>query len=543
MFAFRSVKHQILSIAAGTVLVVFASSIYTYYRLNEATENSSAGVEENRKAIQAAVHVKRSLGSVERDLYHMLAETDPHELRTLAISSIKNSSLLEEEMQTLKPFFSHEAAMEEMLKLNATMAPTRMTVIRAAKNQKRDEALQSLRSLRSSLEHVAELSSQLTELAQNRLTVISAKTRRDIQNTLISAFSITGVGLVLLIIGCYLFAASISTSIQEVLFTLKALSVGDLTIPSSKNSNTDRQDEVGEMTRSMSKTITNMSELIRTVMSRCEIMYSHIGRVGKVAKSATKSSEVLYGVSTELNASATHVQESAEIALGRLELVLNESVITTSKMQKEVEALSQLKNEFHQFTSDLNTNIEATKQLTKSVDSISLMTQSIAEIASQTNLLALNAAIEAARAGEQGRGFAVVADEVRKLAERASQATNQINTFSNEIKVQVSSSVTGLGNSSVWIGKNLGQLDVLTESVNATCTSVNKLCEVMHNTRSAMQEQTELVAHVHSHAEKIRSLTGESTEQVGILTEVASVLENSSEQLSNVVERFKVEKI
>ncbi len=168
------------------------------------------------------------------------------------------------------------------------------------------------------------------------------------------------------------------------------------------------------------------------------------------------------------------------------------------------------------------------------------MTRTISDISARTNLLALNASIESARAGEQGRGFAVVADEVRMLAERTSEATKEINMLASEIKNQVKSSVDSLSISGTWVGSNLDQIIMLTNSVQDTCDNANRLREIMREASIAMQLQTEVVERIHHHAEKLQDITQKSSDQVNILNQATSVLTISSNELGSLVQSFKV---
>ncbi|MES2206495.1 MAG: methyl-accepting chemotaxis protein [Pseudomonadota bacterium] len=540
MFIFRSLKHQILAMVLAAALVIALSSLYIYFRMSQTAQIQSVLVEENRNAIEVAVRVKRSLGNVERDLYHLLAEPDPAEIKTLTVSSIANSSALEEDMQSLKPLFKENRSLQEMIKLNGIMAPKRMNVIRFAKNNKKEEALAELRNLRRELDRIAQLSTALTEFAQRNLTSIATKTQESTHKTLVIIIAANFASIVLLMLGSWLYASSISMSIIDIMHSLRALSRGDLTVWIPTYSSTQRKDEVGEMTRSMGKMVTHLSGLIQAVVSRSASMQNNIIQVGNVAKGAAASTEILFEVTNELNISASTVREQTETTQSRFEHALTESVETTTRMQGDVEALGSLQEAFRQFSEDLQHNIVNTHKLNQTVDSIGVMTRTISDISARTNLLALNASIESARAGEQGRGFAVVADEVRMLAERTSEATKEINTLASEIKNQVKSSVDSLSISGTWVGSNLDQIIMLTNSVQDTCDNANRLREIMREASIAMQHQTEVVERIHHHAEKLQDITQKSSDQVNILNQATSVLTISSNELGSLVQSFKV---
>ena len=540
MFIFRSLKHQILAMVLAAALVIALSSLYIYFRMSQTAQIQSVLIEENRNAIEVAVRVKRSLGNVERDLYHLLAEPNAAEIKTLTVSSIANSSALEEDMQSLKPLFKENRSLQEMIKLNSVMTPKRMNIIRFAKNNQKEEALAELRNLRRELDRITQLSTALTEFAQRNLTSIATKTQKSTHKTLVIIIAANFASIVLLMLGSCLYASSISMSIIDIMHSLRALSRGDLTVWIPTYSSTQRKDEVGEMTRSMGKMVTHLNGLIQAVVTRSASMQNNIIQVGNVAKGAATSTEILSEVTNELHISASTVREQTETTQSRFEYALTESVETTTRMQGDVEALGSLQEAFRQFSQDLQHNIVNTHKLNQTVDSIGIMTRTISDISARTNLLALNASIESARAGEQGRGFAVVADEVRMLAERTSEATKEINTLASEIKNQVKSSADSLSISGTWVGSNLDQIIMLTNSVQDTCDNANRLREIMREASIAMQHQTEVVERIHHHAEKLQDITQKSSDQVTILNQATSVLTISSNELGSLVQSFKV---
>ena len=180
------------------------------------------------------------------------------------------------------------------------------------------------------------------------------------------------------------------------------------------------------------------------------------------------------------------------------------------------------------------------QQLGKSSEQIGEIVQVIDDIADQTNLLALNAAIEAARAGEQGRGFAVVADEVRKLAERTTKATKEIASMILQIQKDTEGAVSSMekGTKEVESGRKLA--DKAGESLKEIIAGAQSVVDIISQVAAASEEQSTTSEQISKSIETISSVTHQSAAGVQQVAKATEDLSRLTENLQNLIKKFKI---
>ena len=311
---------------------------------------------------------------------------------------------------------------------------------------------------------------------------------------------------------------------------------GDLTVSVKK----EKDDEIGKLFDGFNKAVGNISRLIGELTEAVQATAS-------AANQISASSEEMAAGAQEQSAQASEVATAVEeMATTIIETTKNANVAAESaKAAGEIaneggKAVTQTVEGMNRIADVVESAAATVQQLGKNSDQIGEIVQVINDIADQTNLLALNAAIEAARAGEQGRGFAVVADEVRKLAERTTKATKEIATMIKTIQKDTYDAVESIqkGKNEVDAGKHLA--NKAGASMKEIVSAAGKVLDVANSVASASEEQSSAAEQISKSIESINNVTHESATGIQQIARASEDLNRLTENLQALIERFRI---
>lgn len=286
------------------------------------------------------------------------------------------------------------------------------------------------------------------------------------------------------------FYASTRTTLHRLAAMMDKVAAGDMTVTFVAHS----RDELGDLGQVFNGTVARIHDLIERVGQTVSEVERQAGQVESVS---TRSNQAVSGqrsqieqVATAMNQMSSTAQEvarSAAAAVSSAHSVNDETLSGRGLVQSQQGSIAALASEIDQ-------SVQVINQLADDSQSISRVLEVIKSIAEQTNLLALNAAIEAARAGEQGRGFAVVADEVRTLARRTQHSTEEIEQMITRLHNGVGAAVKAMGTSHEMASGTVGQSEQVQQALENILGAVGMIVDQNQQIAAAVEQQT-AVAH------------------------------------------------
>lgn len=243
-------------------------------------------------------------------------------------------------------------------------------------------------------------------------------------------------------------------------------------------------------------------------------------------------SETLASTATELGASADSILLTTDQGLQRVDQLARRAVSGQQDVQQTAETVGELAEQF----SDVEQSVQS---LIKHSTSIQSVLEVIQDIAEQTNLLALNAAIEAARAGEQGRGFAVVADEVRSLAQRTSDSTDEIQQMVGNLQQHSNDAMRSLEQNRDQVNAGVARSKTAEASIQEIAEELNQITQVNQSIAEISREQQQAVTSVDQSVQDILQRAHQVTERASASEAVNRHLDQMAEQLQQQIRHYK----
>ena len=311
---------------------------------------------------------------------------------------------------------------------------------------------------------------------------------------------------------------------------------GDLTVRIP----VEHQDEIGHLAENFNQFMSSLQELVQHIRQQADEL---TGQANEGSRNANRSVDELGLQQQEVTLVATAVTEMAsatqEIA-AHAEQTAQAAQASTNSSVEGYQLVGNSRQSINQLANEVQHASNVISELNQHSQEISAVLTSIQEIAAQTNLLALNAAIEAARAGEQGRGFAVVADEVRILSQRTQNSTDVIKSTITTLQDSTLEAVQIMENSEALAQNAVADADKATSALEQIKASVSEISDMATQIATAAEEQTHVTGEITQNITAIKDVTDQLVSGAQDSLGQSKALHHQAEQLQEKVGMFKL---
>jgi methyl-accepting chemotaxis protein len=519
-----------------TMLVLLGGvSYYSLLRVNSATESANDALTRKQYVTSIEVQVGKQVQAANEDTF--TGEAASLQRYTQAKSEVERS------VETIGKMLVTEkgrALFDNLIKSIHTVSGFTEQEIALRRENRNYEATdmafgaKEQQAINSVSSDAAELEAWEDKLAKEALaTEHSAQARA---NLVTISLVLSGFALGILI--AFVIARSITHGMSRMLSMIREIAANNL---SEEDIAVRTSDEVGQAESALNGMKNNLRGLINSIASTAEQVASASQQMSSSAALSAENARVQ-------NEQTQQVVAAMQEMASKVQEVLSSSTTAADSSQRAAEAAHRGGQVVQEALATIRSIADSSKGVAASITTLGSSSEQISkivgvidDIADQTNLLALNAAIEAARAGEQGRGFAVVSDEVRKLAERTTQATKEIASTVESIQSETGNAVRAMEQGTRDVAAGVEKTSASGAALQEIIQMSAKVGDVISEITSAANQQSDATEQVNNSMTQISSLVRESSLAADQTAKACTDLSNLALDLRSLVNQFKID--
>jgi methyl-accepting chemotaxis protein len=529
--------------AFGVVLALVAINVAaSFYFLTKIDKEVDHITESNNVRMVKSAEVLQAVLEISGSLRNYVIMTDPkqqeHELQDLAAARTR----YKKDLAKLEELEKNDEGKKLLLAGSEAIKAAKGAndkVIELVKAGKRDLAMTVIQQEASPLTRkVEEAYGKVTEYQKERTKMRLMEVGKNATEARTIALVLGLISIVLGASGAAVISRSITKPLGKAVEVANRLAAGDLALIVEVSKNT--KDETGQMLIAMQNMVSSLREMVSGtvqissgIASASSQLHATSQQIATGAEEVASQTGTVATASEEMSATSSDIARNCSMAADAARQSTDSATIGARVVQDTIVGMELIAQR-------VRTTSQTVETLGSSSEKIGAIIGTIEDIADQTNLLALNAAIEAARAGEQGRGFAVVADEVRALAERTGRATKEIGEMIKAIQHETKQAVSAMEEGVREVEKGAASAQKSGEALDNIILSIGEVSIQVNQIATAAEQQTATTSEVTNNIQQITEVVQQTARGADETAGAAAQLASQARELQNLVSRFQL---